>query len=59
MSLRRNTSDHRVRDGGEDNLLLHENILKNGNNLLSINSTMNSKGWCVFINYHIREMELL
>lgn len=43
MSLRTNTSDQRVRIG-EDNLLLQENVIKNGNNLLSINSTMNSKG---------------
>lgn len=45
MSLNTNTSDQRMRTAGEDQLLLHENILKNGNTLLSINSTMNSKGY--------------
>jgi len=44
MSLRTNNNEQRLKTTGEDHLLLQENILKNGNNLLSINSTMNSKG---------------
>lgn len=44
MSSRINTSDQRLRTGGEENLLLQENLVKHGNTLLSINSTMSSKG---------------
>lgn len=44
MSLRTNTSDQRLKTGGEDHLLLQENVIKNGSTLLSLNSTMNSKG---------------
>lgn len=46
-----NTNDQRLRTGGEENLLLQENVVKHGNTLLSINSTMNSKGKHIFI-YH-------
>lgn len=49
MSLRTNTNDQRLKTGGEDNLLLQEYVVKNGNTLLSINSTMNSKGQYVFL----------
>lgn len=42
MSLRANTTDHQLRNGGEEHLLLQENVVKNGSTLL--NSTMNSKG---------------
>lgn len=44
MSLNTMTSDQRLRTAGENHLLLQENTLKNGNTLLSINSTMSSKG---------------
>jgi len=44
MSLRMNTNEQRLKTGGEDHLLLQENLVKNGNTLLSMNSTMNSKG---------------
>lgn len=44
MSLKTYTNDQRLRAAGEDHLLLQENTLKNGNTLLSMNSTMNSKG---------------
>ncbi|CAH1736445.1 equilibrative nucleoside transporter 1 isoform X1 [Aphis gossypii] len=43
MSLRTNTNEQRLKTGGEDHLLLQENVVKNGNTLLSMNSTMNSK----------------
>lgn len=53
MSLRTTIGDQRSRAGGgeirEDHLLLQESIVKNGSNLLSINSTMNSKGLCSFV----------
>lgn len=44
MSLRTNTGDRQSKTSGEDHLLLQENIVKNGNTLLSMNSTLNSKG---------------
>lgn len=43
MSLRTTTSDH-LKTGGEDHLLLQESVVKNGNPLIPINSTMGSKG---------------
>lgn len=44
MSLRTNTGDQRPRTGGEDHLLMQENVVKNGSTILSVNSPMNSKG---------------
>lgn len=38
MSLRTNTNEQRLKTGGEDHLLLQENVVKNGNALLSMNS---------------------
>jgi len=49
MSLKTNTNDQRLEIGSEDNLLLQENAVKNDNTLLSINSTMNSKGQYVLM----------
>lgn len=43
MSLKTNTSD-RLRTGGEDHLLLQESVVKNGNPIIPINSTIGSKG---------------
>lgn len=44
MSLRTNTSDQRSRTGGEDHLLMQENVVKNSSTILSVNSSMNAKG---------------
>lgn len=45
MSLRAATGEQLSRaSAGEDHLLLQEGVVKNGNTILSLNSTMNSKG---------------